>query len=299
MLTGDTVLVVMESENERHRGVLAAFKDAVKVPSGGNGVMLPIRAIDVSQWAAEERRATPMEEPALIVTVGTRAAQQVLRRGDQTPVLKVLLPDIAHRQLETDRAASPQRVVAAIVLDQPVERQLAIAATLLPDARQAGALFRTDDDPAMARYRSEAMRFGLVADPERVDSEDEVSDHIEALIERSDVVLALYDHRLFRPVTAKWMLYLAFQERRPIIGFSNALLKAGAVAAVYSTPEQIGLHAAETVKNWLSGAPPQAVQSPAYYNIGINRPVARALGIEVPGEDEFGARVRQRLEDTL
>ena len=284
----------METENARHRDLFAAFEDTLKASDKGGPTPL-IRVSDVSETTEKDRVSRLADRPALVVTVGTRAAEREFQRDDQTPVLSVLLPDIAYQQLQPLLASNDRRRVAAIVLDQPVARQLAIAATLLPDARRAGALFSSDALSAIDTFRAEARRFGLDADPEQVGRDNEAADHIEALIRRCDVVLALYDYRLFRPVTAKWMLYIAFQERRPIIGFSYALLKAGAVAAVYSTPEQIGVHAAEAARTWLSGESPPATQSPAYYNIGINGPVANALGVEVPDEAEFGSRVRQRL----
>ena len=294
--SGNGVLVVMETENARHRDLLAAFAGAVSTSDNG-APGFPIKISDVSDPADRDRTVNSAPRPALVVTVGTRAAERELQRDDQTPVLSVFLPDVAYRQLQAVRATKTNRETAAIVLDQPVARQLAIAATLLPDARRAGALFSDDAEAAISTFRAQAGRFGLAAAPERVGSHDEAANHIETLVRRSDVVLAVYDHRLFRPVTAKWLLYVGLQERRPVIGFSYALLKAGAVAAVYSTPEQIGLHAAEAAQAWLAGERPPTVQAPAHYNIGINGPVANALGVDVPDEAAFGARVRQRLGD--
>jgi ABC-type uncharacterized transport system substrate-binding protein len=253
--------------------------------------------IDVSELMRTKTRSSAHPQPGLTITIGTRAAKTVFEAPDEGPVLSVFLPETAYRQLTaTDAAGGRKGAVGAVVLDQPIERLLAVARTLLPDAARVGALLSPAALDARAAFEAGASRFGLVPKPILVGPDDDPADSIEQLVRESDVLIAVYDHRVFRPVTAKWMLYIAFQERQPIVGFSYALLKAGAAAAVYSTPAQIGLQAAEQALSWLAGTITPGIQRPAYYNVAINGPVAEALGIAVPDEEAFAASVRARLE---
>ena len=76
-------------------------------------------------------------------------------------------------------------------------------------------------------------------------------------------------------------------------------LKAGAVAAVFSTPEQIAEHAEDVVAEWLrSGNLPSGTQFPRYYHIGLNGPVAKRLGIAAPSESDLQHRVHDLLGDS-
>jgi putative ABC transport system substrate-binding protein len=287
---------VLEPANAKHRAVLAAIQNNLR--SGNQPTdAARISTLDVDSLAGNEPDPVSDGDPALIVTIGTRAARAALQRPGTTPVLSVFLPEAAYRQLtESLPGDNPGRTSGAIVLDQPVRRQIAIAHSLLPDARRIGALFSEPDGRLRKGFVTQAERFGLTANPLVIGEDDDPADGIERLMRDNELVVAVYDHRVFRPVTAKWMLYIGFQRHRPIVGFSYALLKAGAVAAVYSTPAQIGNHAAERIAAWLDHGASPGVEHPVYYSIGINGPVADALGIDVPDETAFGERVRRELE---
>jgi ABC-type uncharacterized transport system substrate-binding protein len=89
------------------------------------------------------------------------------------------------------------------------------------------------------------------------------------------------------------------RQRRPIIGFSYALLEAGAAASVFSTPEDIARHTADIVADWVrTGIAPTGTAFPRYYNIGINSRIADKLGLDAPSEKVLEQRVRALLGET-
>jgi len=138
--------------------------------------------------------------------------------------------------------------------------------------------------------------FGLALNVTRIDQDDDPAGAIQRVLDGNDVVIATFDPQAYTPATAKWLLYLAFQQQRPIVGFSYALLKAGAVAAVFSTPEQIAEHAADLVGEWLrTGLLPSGTAHPRYYHIGLNAPVAKKLGIAAPLESDLERAVQELL----
>jgi ABC-type uncharacterized transport system substrate-binding protein len=73
-----------------------------------------------------------------------------------------------------------------------------------------------------------------------------------------------------------------YRNRIPLIGFSAAYVKAGALAAIYSTPENIADQLAELTAQSLSaaGAVKQII-SPKYFSVSINSRVARSLGVQL------------------
>ena len=114
------------------------------------------------------------------------------------------------------------------------------------------------------------------------------------MLGRSDLLLAAPDAQVYTRSTLQGMLLSAYRANNPVIGFSSAYVRAGALAAVYSTPEQIGRQAAEMIlraagqTDWQLPAP----QNPRYFSVEVNRDVARALGLSL----EEDSRLLERLK---
>ena len=106
------------------------------------------------------------------------------------------------------------------------------------------------------------------------------------------VLLAVPDTQLFNNRTISNILLTAYHHRSPVIGFSPAYVKAGALFALYSTPAQIGQQAGEAARIGLvSGSLPPAT-APRQFRISTNTYVARSLGITL----EDANVLRERLE---
>jgi ABC-type uncharacterized transport system substrate-binding protein len=232
--------------------------------------------------------------PHLFVTVGTRAAQALIDEGVSIPTLRTLVARSAHESLNSHaQDSNPGSSVAAIYLEQPWERQLEFARLLLPEARQLGAILgpaSQRDAPALANAAEKqnfAPRLRSLA------AQDDVGGAFKEVAQHSDAILAVPDPAVLTPNSAKWLLYTAYQRGIPVIGFSKSYVTAGALGAVYSTPEQIARQAAEMVARaaqdsaWNIG--PSAY--PRYFNVALNRTVARSLRLDVPEDEELLRRL--------
>ena len=106
------------------------------------------------------------------------------------------------------------------------------------------------------------------------------------------VLVAVPDATLFNNRTISNILLTAYHQRSPVIGFSPAYVKAGALFALYSTPAQIGQQAGEAARAGLASGslPPPA--APRHFRVGTNHYVARSLGINL----EDAAVLQERLE---
>ena len=94
--------------------------------------------------------------------------------------------------------------------------------------------------------------------------------------------------------TVQNLLLTTYRQRVPVFAYSKAYVKAGALAAVYSTPEHIGKQAGELVADILrkgSWSLPKP-QHPKYFSVEVNREVAKSLGIRVPGTEKLETRLR-------
>jgi ABC-type uncharacterized transport system substrate-binding protein len=89
------------------------------------------------------------------------------------------------------------------------------------------------------------------------------------------------------------ILRTAFLSNVPLFAFSPAYVRAGALAAVYTTPNQVGRQAAEWLVRYLDGRTLPAIQSPREFEISVNRRVARALGLAMEEDSRIVDRVRE------
>lgn len=238
------------------------------------------------------RRQLPLQDseepPALIVTVGAAAFEETLgwlagRPGGwaRVPVLATLLPRAAYDVQVTRHAPgiAGQRALSAAVLDQPLARQLALLQRALPDRPRVGVLAGPQTRPLLpALERAATARgFRLVVAP--VHAPEDLYPALRAVLEDADVILALSDPTVYHSATLQNILLATYRARVPLVAFSPAYVKAGAVLAVYSTPAQVARRAAEMVKSWQAGRGLPPPQMPREFAVAANAKVAASLGV--------------------
>ncbi len=227
----------------------------------------------------------------LVVALGVRAAQKAAVPG-RGAVLNVLIPRSAFERIAREAGRAVGGRYSALYLDQPPARQINLARVALPAPESIGVIVSEDSQdqlrPLQAAARQGQMR--LVA--ERVGPEQDLLGALQNVLKASDVLLAVPDVQVYNSGTLQNILLTSYRYQRPVIGFSPAYVRAGALLAVYSTPAQIGLHAGETVRAYLSARELPAPQYPKYFSVGVNARLARSLNLAL--EDEVVLEVKLR-----
>jgi ABC-type uncharacterized transport system substrate-binding protein len=278
------VLVVNGSRDDIYAPFIEAFEQDFATPSGNTADT----TIEQLMLEDTDSSAGIRKSPAgIIVSVGTRAARSIAALGLTTPVLYALIPESTYLSVapvQTDCATH-----AAIYIDQPLDRQTRLAGMVFPEARSYGALL----GPTSRRHLPALEKIAAGADWELV--VNEVQQDMEPewttrrLVEKTDLILAISDPKTLNRNNAKWLLYTAYQEQNPVIGFSSAYVRAGAAAAVYSEPGQLGRQAAEFVQRWQqdgAGCLPPA-EYPAYFSVATNPAIIHSLGGTNRDDDEL------------
>lgn len=232
----------------------------------------------------------------LVVSVGSRASRLLHQLPARGQVLHVLIPSTSH-PLPTPQEGSGARH-SAIYLDQPWSRQLNLIRLALPGVERVGILLgstsrdlRDELEQAIAARQWQAQ-FALV--PE----DGNYLGPLRRLLEQSEVLLAVPDQQVFNRQNLQGILLTTYRREVPMIGFSPGYVRAGALAAVYTTPEQVATQAARWIAPLVADRgrllpPPQA---PDLYSVAVNHQVARSLGLRIPGEEELRMGL-QTLED--
>ena len=219
----------------------------------------------------------------LVIVSGEAALSAVLRLHPR-PTLAVML---GRARFESIRRSHFGRPLSAFILDQPAERQLRLLQAVMPEALRAGILFGPERVAASAfEQAAEALRIDLV--DRVVDDESGLMKQLEAVLRSCDGLIAVPDTLLTTPGSVRSILLTSYRYQRPIIAFSRAYVEAGALAAVFTTPEQVATDLIAWLRTQGGGRvelPP--VSEPASFEIAVNRQVARALGIKVASDEEL------------
>ena len=231
-------------------------------------------------------------KPDFIVTIGAIASETVMKSKPVQPVLSVLITDSAFNLLTKKYYGSNMQAyaanVSAICLDQPFQRSIRLAKLILPEAKIAGVMTgpsskKREDD--FAQYVTDA---NMVPKMINIGLEDNPIHLLEPIIKRSDVFIPVPDNRRVNIATAKWILQLSYRYKVPVIAYSKTYLDAGALAAIYSSVENVAQQTAEFIDNEFLGDTGGS-HTAAYFSISFNSSVASNLNIDLKSEQFYRA----------
>lgn len=250
------------------------------------------KALDANTGVAiVETRDLGSPRADLVVAVGMKALELAAAQSI-TPVLAVMVPETGYQDL----LASPSRPISAksisaIYISQPWERQFDFLQAALPGRRKIGLLYSPDarlDVQALSQLAAKRGR-SLVARP--VPSAEGLFFSLEDVLAHGDLLLATPDSAIYSGSTIRNILLSSYRRGVPLVGLSQAYVNAGALCAVFSTSEQIAGQTAATVSLYARTRRLPDPQFPEDFTVGVNRQVARSLGIEVPSEDAIYERM--------
>lgn len=229
-------------------------------------------------------------DATVLVPLGIFAADRAIPAAAGRPVFATLVPAASWERLT---AGTSEAQETALFLDQPLQRHAALVRTLLPPVRELGVVFGPSSSALAERLQAVGTRFSIRIHGATVSDPSEVGDAVVEALQRSEALLALPDPQAYNRYTVRAVLLATFRLRRPVIGFSEAWVRAGALGAVYSTPEQLGTELAGIVSAWAAerGPVPEA-RYPSQYSLSVNRQVAFSLGINLPADPVLLERVR-------
>ena len=217
----------------------------------------------------------------LTVAIGTRALETALQHSTK-PVLSLLVPRQTYERLAAGHANA-----TALYLDQPLPRQLRLLALALPGMTRAGVPLGPASSGMQAALQSAAKDAGIRVGSTLIENEADLYVALTDLAENSQAFVLLPDPLVLGPGTLRNFFLHTYRLKKPVLAYSAPLVQSGALLGLYTTPAQQGEEAAR----WISesrGASALRLGPPRYprlFTVGVNRTVARSLGIVLPRED--------------
>lgn len=246
-----------------------------------------VRRTDIAQLAVPELGVAEMataQGAKVWVTLGSEALVRALQRDGRPPVVSALIPRQGFERLLRDNPGKGGAAAVAVYLDQPFTRQLELVHQALPDVRRIGVLWgqesllQQSSLQTAVQVRGMELVSGTVAGPASLFS------GLKTVLDDAGVLLAVADPQVYNSGTIANILLATYRGRVPMVAFSPAYVKAGALLAVYSTPRQIGTQAGAMARTVLQGGAVPVSQYPQDFSVAVNEHVARSLGLALDEE---------------
>jgi len=262
---------------------IAAYREAI----AGLKATGPIGAIyteyDVQgdlELGKKLARKVRASNASLVVAVGLKAALAAKVEIVDVPIVYMMVLDPLKHQLTTDN-------MTGTLLEVPLDRQLKIMRTFLPNLRQLGTLY----DPAKTSARvKDAERqaansdFQLKGVP--VESEKDVPQQLRALLADVEALWLMPDSTVLTNESIRFILESALARQIPVIGFSPEFTRLGSLLSMSVNYGDVGRETGLLAKRVLNGDGqlPLAPVPIERLKITVNLKTAKFLGITFPKE---------------
>ena len=229
---------------------------------------------------------------SMIIAAGVDAAKRLVGHdiGD-IKVIYTMLPLNSYEWLHENNQLVKNHQV--LYIDQPPYRFINLVKTALPGVKSLGYVY---GDVSLAHVdkleqaaKSQQLSFNAVAlQPER-----NLAATLDTVVSQNDALLVLPDPYLFNRRAVQALLLASLRQRKPLIAYSDSYVNAGALLALFSSPEQIGRYTAELVNCFEADCKDIAARQhhPKYFSVSVNKVVARQLGITIPSAKEIEAQL--------
>ena len=237
-----------------------------------------------------------IKEATIIVTLGTGAADAAISRDPNKPLIASLITDSAFTDLAQKYRGSTSKALASginvILLDQPLQRSTGLASLLFPKLKKLAIMLGPSSDTKVLEHADQLKSNGIISQFLSITATDNPIHKIDPVIKRTDVFIPVPDSHLINVTTAKWILQLGYKYSVPVIGFSKNYANAGALAAVYSSPENVARQTLEVLREHnVRDYRFNRIHVPKYCTVTINTTVAWHLDIQIRDEQFYQGKL--------
>ncbi len=276
----------------KHDGIYKKIIDATEKSLAARGIQLDKTIIEVNKTDQ-----APKAGESRIISIGTKAAAFAYQQYPDQPITHALITRSSFQQLAHDHFGSADQAlennISPLFIDQPIARFFALGLELVPQAKTIGILVGPSNQAQIPSITAQATSLGLTVNIALLKPNSNPIKIIEPVMRDSDFFVVLPDRKHINQLAAKWALPLSYRYRKPLISYSHKYVDAGALASVYTSPENVAKTIAEQLLKDADTAVPNDDNS-KQFSISINRSVARSLRINVQQADVYQKRLQAK-----
>ncbi len=245
--------------------------------------------IVISKVTPEEKIKTVNSNTDIIIGIGSAGMKNANKHYPKAKKL-FISTDPNKYKLDTNKYKND----AILYMTQSYCRQIQFIKLLNKKWQTIGILNSQEKPVDSEAIQQCADQYDIKIHTVNTTAENNLTNKIKIALSHSDVLLALPDSNIYNSKTVKNILLTSYRLRKPVIAFSKNFVKAGALAAIYSSTEQIAQSASNIIEQYFKSGNQfkKPINYPQAFNISINRQVFRALDLATPNPEQ----IKQALE---
>ncbi len=224
--------------------------------------------------------------PGAILAVGTRAAELSSKEIKDIPIVFCMV-------IDPEKLGIKGNNIAGVAMEVSPKKQISNFKSALPSLKNIGVVYNPENSGRRVKAGNKAcQRLGIKLTEKTVSSPKEVPDAFRDLVGTVDAIWLLPDTTVLTKASFSFILKTAMEEKIPLLGFSESLVKGGALLSFSVDYRSVGKLAGILVKKILSGVAPHTLSlaSPEG-EFTLNLHIADFLGIEIKEEIKQRAKV--------
>lgn len=219
---------------------------------------------------------------AVHVAMGPAALRSLLAANPDGPVVSLFNSSLVYRELVAEAGARRRDTTTAIYAEPAPADQLRLIRAIYKRRISVAAIIQsaTYIIPAL---RAAAGETNTDLTIEMVSATDTLFRALNRVADHP-VLLAVPDPGVYNGDTLRNLLIATYRREQAVVGFSPALVRAGALATVTSESEDVIAQAEELLSDYLASGRLPREQFPKYFSVVINDSVARSLNLVIDDE---------------
>lgn len=217
---------------------------------------------------------------AIYVTVGPNALNALLSREPDGIVISLFTSSQAYRAILEGWPKTRRSASTGIYAEPSPASQLELVSAVYKRRVQVAVLISDNTAYLAPVLAAAAAQADIDLKIERLGTADDLTRELN-LVREASVLLAIPDPRIFTSESVRDILVSTYRRNQAVVGFSAAMVRAGALATTYSSVDDIAEQFEEILNAFLTTGRLPNPQFPRYWRTTINESVARSLNIVV------------------
>lgn len=237
--------------------------------------------------SAENIASSSNNDKTLYIAIGDEAIKNLHEFDPDAFTLRLTsqrIPGIKYSSAQSD-----------LITAQPACRNIQLIKAINDRWDSVGVLSSKNSLNIAAELTRCAIQQNINLNVYAISDDSDLLKTLETAVENNKVLLAITDPLIYNSQSVKNILLTAYRHRKPVIAYSDSFVRAGAIAATYTSAQHAGYTAARLImdfldNNWQFG---KNIYRPEDFAVSLNRQVASSLEITLPSEEILTERINK------
>ncbi len=218
------------------------------------------------------------ERPDIILAVGLEALLKVKGKIHDIPIVYCMVMD-------PEKYNITESNITGIALRLSVKEQMLSLKTILPDLKELGVIYNSENTSHIIKNAKKISKeTGIKLTREAINNEKQVPNALRRLAGHVDALWLIADSTVITKESYDYIILFALENNMPLVTFSEAFVKAGALLSYSANYSNLGKQAAILSKSIVNKEKTSfpSILEPEKTNLVINSNTANSIGANIP-----------------